>query len=73
MKGLMSTYYKLSINVEIDSNKRSFISRSNQIVLDAAREADSILTSPCLVGCIVVVPRFTRRFFRNGRGNVINE
>ena len=73
MKGLMSTYYKLTINVEIDSNKRSFIPRSNQILLDAATEAGSILTSSCLVGCVVVVLRFTRRLFRNGRGNGINQ
>ena len=73
MKGLMSTYYKLTINVVIDSNKQSFISRSNQIVLGAATEAGSILTSSCLVGCVVVVLRFIRRLFRNRRGKGINE
>ena len=50
MNDLSPSENAFTINIEIDSEQRSFTCRSNQTVLDAAAEADLTLPSSCRVG-----------------------
>ncbi|WP_320667501.1 2Fe-2S iron-sulfur cluster-binding protein [Prochlorococcus sp. MIT 1307] len=50
MKDITTSNANFTINIEINSLRRSFICKADQTVLEAAEEASISLPSSCLVG-----------------------